>query len=87
MQSGFSIHFLQLSGPEAELQAAAAGAPTPQHQQQQVEGLGTGDTGAVAFLAMLKAMGNASNITYDAFAAGGLAQSVFQGSPLCPYMP
>lgn len=70
MQPDYSIHFLQLTGPEAELQAAAEADPGQ---------LGLNAGGArvaaapdLAFLQMLKGMPDCSNFTYDAFVAGVL---------------
>lgn len=65
----YFIHFLQLTGPETELQAAAtaaAGGPMNNQQQQQQQGPSTD----YAFLQMLRSMPACDNITYDAFAAG-----------------
>lgn len=62
----YFIHFLQLIGPEAELQAAASAAAGGPMNQQQQQGPSTDDV----FLQMLRSMPACDNITYDAFAAG-----------------
>jgi hypothetical protein len=66
----YFIHFLQLTGPEAELQAAAPAAGGLMNQQQQQLGLSTDDSSDGAFLQMLRSMPACDNITYDSFVAG-----------------
>jgi hypothetical protein len=58
-QPSYSLHFMQLSGPEAELQATAAAASET----------GAGGQGAL-FVSMLRAAPSWTNITFSAFVAG-----------------
>lgn len=71
-QTNFCVHFLQLTGPEAELQAAASELQDQQQQHDQ-PGPATAAEDAstdAAFHQMLKVMARGGNITYDAFVAG-----------------
>jgi hypothetical protein len=58
-QPSYSLHFMQLSGPEAELQATTTAAAQT----------GASAEGAL-FVSMLRAAPSWGNITYDAFVAG-----------------
>jgi hypothetical protein len=64
MQPDYSIHFLQLTGPEAELQAAA--------DCEELGVIASGPAPDLAFLQMLKGMPDCGNFTYDAVVAGVL---------------